>query len=62
LDREQLIIRFALAVLGIWCLVVLVSLVLKDYTVLTAITPVMLIVTGFLFGFRGDGKGKNGAH
>lgn len=57
--RAHLITLFAVGVLVIWGLVVLVSLITDKYAPLTAITPVMLIVTGFLFGKR-DEISKNG--
>lgn len=57
MDRERLTIYFAVGVGSVWAIVTLVSLVTENYTTLTAITPVMLIVAGFLFGYRG---GKNG--
>jgi hypothetical protein len=61
-DKELLIVIIALLVGGVWAITVLVSLLTREYTALTAITPVMLIVCGFLFGVRekvrnGNGKG-----
>lgn len=41
----------------------LATLFTKDYTALGAVTPVMMIVVGFLFGFKESflpyGNGKN---
>lgn len=61
--RERLVTIFAIGVGAVWAIVTLVSLYTKEYTPLTAITPVMLIVAGFLFGYRGGRNGHgNGAH
>lgn len=57
MDREKLTTIVTLLVAGVWAVVTLASLVVREYTVLGAITPVMLIVAGFLFGIRG-GNGK----
>jgi hypothetical protein len=56
MGRERLTTYFAIGVGAIWAVVTLISLYTKSYTALTAITPVMLIVTGFLFGYRGGQK------
>jgi len=53
MPRENLTTLIALAVCSIWMIVALVSLYTRDYTPLTIVTPVMLIVAGFLFGYRG---------
>ena len=58
MDRERLTTMFAVGVGTVWAVVTLVSLYTQSYAALTAITPVMLIVTGFLFGYRG--KRENG--
>jgi hypothetical protein len=50
--HERLTAYFAVVVLSVWAVVALVSLYTESYTALTAITPVMLIVAGFLFGYR----------
>ena len=57
MGREQLISVIALLVAGVWALVALISLLLKDYTGLSIVTPVMVIVAGFLFGFKKNGNG-----
>jgi hypothetical protein len=56
-ERERLVYIIALVVAGVWAIVSLVSLLLKDYTGLTIVTPVMVIVAGFLFGFKKNGNG-----
>jgi hypothetical protein len=58
MTRDQLTSYLALLIAGVWAIVALASMIIKDYTALAAITPVMLIVTGFLFGVRGNGKDK----
>lgn len=58
MSRESLVLWFAVGVGGVWGIVTIVSLFGRDYTVLGIITPVMLIVSGFLFGHR-TGNGKN---
>jgi hypothetical protein len=56
-NRDELVYIIALVVAGVWAIVSLVSLFLKDYTGLTIVTPVMVIVAGFLFGFKKNGNG-----
>jgi hypothetical protein len=53
---ERLTTLFAIGVGLVWAIVALASLYTEHYTALTAITPVMLIVTGFLFGYRKNGS------
>jgi len=48
--REQL----AFLIAGTWILVTITAAITKDITVLTIVTPVMVLVTGFFFG-----KGNN---
>ena len=64
MDREQLITVLALLISLVWAIVALASLVIHEYTALTAVTPVMLVVSGFLFGLKvtknGNGNGKPG--
>jgi hypothetical protein len=55
-NRDQLVYIIALMVAGVWALVSLISLLLKDYTGLTIVTPVMVIVAGFLFGYKKNGS------
>jgi hypothetical protein len=52
MNRETLTTIIALAVSFVWTAVALASLFLKDYTALGIVTPVMLIVAGFLFGLK----------
>lgn len=42
--------RFAFGICAVWMIAILVSLVTQEYAVLTAISPVMMTITGFLFG------------
>lgn len=60
MTRDQLVVYLALLIAAVWAIVALASLIIQDYTALAAITPVMLIVTGFLFGVRGNGNGNGG--
>lgn len=50
------------AVVIVWSITGLVTLVTKDYTSLGYITPVMTIVAGILVGTKGNGSSqrKNG--
>ncbi len=52
MHRERLTTIIALVVTFIWALVAVVAFVERDYSALTAVTPVMLVVAGFLFGYR----------
>jgi hypothetical protein len=64
MGREQLTTVLALIISFVWSVVAIASLVIKEYTALTVVTPVMLIVAGFLFGVsvtkNGNGGSKNG--
>lgn len=53
--RDSLTTLLALIITGVWAVVALVSLYTKEYAPLGAITPVMLLVAGFLFGYRTGG-------
>ena len=55
--QSPLVVIIALAVTSAWLIVALATIVTKEYTALTIMTPVMLIVAGFLFGRR---ESKNG--
>ena len=61
-NRDLLTTVIALAVCAVWSVAAVTSLVTQEYTPLTVITPVMLIVAGFLFGLKinrnGNGNGK----
>lgn len=46
----------AFGISGIWAVVTIASMLAKDYTALEVITPVMLIVAGFAFGYPGIKK------
>jgi ATP/ADP translocase len=43
------------SVVCVWIITALASVITKDYTSLGAVTPVMMIVAGFLFGSRSNG-------
>jgi ATP/ADP translocase len=48
------------AVVGVWSITALASIITSDYTSLGAVTPVMMIVSGFLFGSRSSNGKSNG--
>jgi hypothetical protein len=52
MPRERLITVLALMISAVWSIVAIASLLIKEYTALTVVTPVMLIVAGFLFGVK----------
>jgi di/tricarboxylate transporter len=52
LTVEHLKQLFAFAICLIWLIAILVSLFTHEYAVVTAISPVMLTVSGFLFGSK----------
>ncbi len=56
MDRETLTTALAILVGSVWALAAVASLITGESTVLAAITPVMLIVAGFLFGYRTSSK------
>ena len=62
--RDLLTTVLALIVSLVWATVALASLIIKQYTALTVVTPVMLVVASFLFGLKvtkngnGNGNGK----
>ena len=60
-SRDLLTTAIALAVCAVWSITAVASLVIREYTALTIVTPVMLIVAGFLFGLRinRNGNGKD---
>lgn len=49
METQLLRTYLAILVAAIWGIVVIVSLFTQQYTVLGAITPVMLVVAGWLF-------------
>ncbi len=59
MTRDDLTTILALLVGAVWAIVAVASLLTKEYAALTAVTPVMLVVAGFLFGVKGH-YGKNG--
>lgn len=46
------------AVVSVWTITALASIITNNYTSLGAVTPVMMIVAGFLFGTR-NGNGNS---
>jgi hypothetical protein len=42
----------ALIVVFVWAILAISTLLTQNYTALGAVTPVMMIVVGFLFGYR----------
>lgn len=58
-SRERLAQRLAIFIAAVWAIVIIASIVTGDSTLAAAVTPVMLIVAGFVFGFttrrNGDG-------
>lgn len=60
--RDLLTTVLAYIISLVWATVALASLVIKEYTALTVVTPVMLVVAGFLFGLKvtKNGNGKSG--
>lgn len=56
--RDLLASVLALIVSFVWATVALASLFIHEYTALTIVTPVMLIVSGFLFGIKVTKNGK----
>lgn len=49
----------AYVVVAVWATLALASVVTQDYEPLTLVTPVTMIVVGFLFGFRNGIKKKD---
>jgi len=56
MSKETLTTILALAVAGVWSIVAISSVLTKEYNALAIITPVMLIVAGFLFGYKKNGN------
>jgi len=48
----------ALTIALVWSIVAISSVITKDFNALAIITPVMLIVAGFLFGYKKNGNGS----
>ena len=55
MTRETLTTILALSIAFVWSIVAISSVITKDYNSLAIITPVMLIVAGFLFGYKKNG-------
>jgi uncharacterized membrane protein YjjP (DUF1212 family) len=64
LNRNTVVNVLAFVVSGVWAAVALSSVLTQDYTALSIVTPVMLIVAGFLFGRKviplSDDEGDDG--
>lgn len=59
--RERLAILLAVVVGMVWSVVAIASVVIGEYTAVTVITPVMLLVVGYAVGVKpGDIISKNG--
>jgi ATP/ADP translocase len=61
LNRNALTTIVAIVVTVVWSIATLVALARKDYTGLSIVTPVMLVVAGFLFGLRERRNGSSHA-
>lgn len=48
------------AVVSVWSITAIGSLITNNYTALGAVTPVMMIVAGFLFGSKPSPPNNNG--
>jgi ATP/ADP translocase len=58
-NRERLTTILALVICSVWTVAAAAAIVTGDTIVLAAITPVMLIVAGFMFGFRAAASDKD---
>jgi len=58
MNKESLTTILALLIAVVWSLVAISSVITKEYNSLGIITPVMLIVAGFLFGYKKNGNNK----
>jgi ATP/ADP translocase len=56
MNKELLTTILALSIAFVWSVVAISSVVTKEYNALAIITPVMLIVAGFLFGYKKNGN------
>lgn len=59
MSRENLAYIFSGIVLVAWMLVLGVSLLTKDYTGLTVMTPLLMMVGGFILGYGPRGGGPD---
>lgn len=55
MTKENVTALLALLVAVVWAVVALVTLLTNNTVPLTVITPVMLVVCAFYFGFRKNG-------
>lgn len=55
MTRERLAYIFSGIVLGAWMAVLGVSLITKDYTGLTVMTPLLMMVGGYVLGYGPKG-------
>lgn len=55
IGKETLTTILALLVAVVWSVVAIASVITAQYNSLAIITPVMLIVAGFLFGYKRNG-------
>lgn len=59
MTRDELTTLLALVVALMWALSIIAAFITGKTTILAAITPVMLIVAGFLFGYRSPKGDEN---
>ena len=59
MSKDTLTTILALMIALVWSIVAISSVITKDFNSIAIITPVMLIVAGFLFGYKrgNDGNG-----
>jgi uncharacterized membrane protein YjjP (DUF1212 family) len=57
-NKETLTTILALTIAAVWAIVAISSVITKEYNSVAIITPVMLIVAGFLFGYKKNGNGS----
>lgn len=56
MNKEALTTILALLIALVWAVVAIASVITQEYNSLAIITPVMLIVAGFLFGYKRNGN------
>jgi hypothetical protein len=54
-SRHELRVIIGLTVASVWLIVTIGGLITQDFTALTVVTPVMLVVVGFLFAKKMNG-------
>lgn len=62
MKKDTVVITLALSITSVWSIAALASIITHDYSALSIVTPVMLIVAGFLFGRKNVIKGTSGAN